>query len=47
MQGGVRFPFLLSAGGSQLDPAGSRYADNTTTFTYKFALPGGEACRAG
>lgn len=32
-------PHLFSAGGSLIDGAGSRYADGTATFTYRFALP--------
>ncbi|WP_432973553.1 RHS repeat-associated core domain-containing protein [Dactylosporangium sp. CA-233914] len=32
-------PYLFDAGGSQVDPAGDRYADGNVTFTYRFTLP--------
>lgn len=32
-------PYLLSAGGSQIDGAGNRYVDGTATMTYRFTFP--------
>ncbi|MFF0819747.1 LamG-like jellyroll fold domain-containing protein [Micromonospora haikouensis] len=31
--------YLYAAGGSQVNPTGDRYADNSDTFTYKLSLP--------